>query len=243
MIGNLRGKVALVTGGAVRIGRAICEALAGEGCDVVVHYRESKREAEEVCGACERRSVRAWSVKADLSDESDCLRLIPAAIKRAGRLDILVNSAAVFHKDKLGDVTADKLLEEFWPDLFAPMLLTKAFAAASKKGRIVNILDRRITGHDTSCVPYLLSKKALAEFMKLAALELAPGFTVNGVAPGPILPPPGKGGSYLRKHAGDVPLDKLFKPEDIAAAVLYLVKNDNLTGQIIYVDGGQHLNG
>ncbi len=243
MIGKLHGKVAVVTGGAVRIGRAICESLAGAGCDVVVHYRGSAREAEEARGVCERHGVRAWSVQADLSAEAGCQRLIDEAHRQAGRVDILVNSAAVFHKDPLREVTGDKLLAEFWPNLFAPILLTRAFAARCAKGSIVNILDRRITSHDTTCAPYLLTKKALAEFTKLAALDLAPGITVNGVAPGPILPPPGKGADYLREHAGPVPLDKTFTPQDIADAVVFLVGNENLTGQILYVDGGQHLMG
>ena len=234
MIGKLNGKVAVVTGGAVRIGRAICEALAREGAKVVVHYRDSEEPAAELCAAIGARRVRA-----DLSTEEGCTRLM----KDAGKLDILVNSAAVFHKDPLRGVTADKLLAEFWPNLFAPILLTRAFAEQTRNGSIVNILDRRIAGLDTTCVPYLLAKKALADFTKLAALELAPGITVNGVAPGPILPPPGHGADYLRDHAGPVPLDKTFAPQDIADAVLFLVGNDNLTGQILYVDGGQHLLG
>ena len=232
-----------MTGGAVRIGRAICESLAATGADVVVHYRESEQQAVDTCDALGKLGVKAYKVRADLSDESDCAGLVPAALAAAGRIDILVNSAAVFHKDPIREVTGEKLLAEFWPNLFAPILLTRAFAAACKKGSIVNILDRRIAGHDTTCVPYLLAKKALAEFTKLAALDLAPGIRVNGVAPGPILPPPGKGADYLREHAGPVPLDKTFTPQDIADAVHYLVNNENITGQILFIDGGQHLLG
>ena len=243
MIGNLKGRVAVVTGGAVRIGRAICETLAAAGADVVVHYGKSAREAAETCAALEVRGVKAFAVQADLASEAGCRRLVDEAFRGAGRLDVLVNSAAVFHKDSLRDTCADNLLAEFWPNLFAPIILTRAFAARCEKGSIINILDRRIAGHDTTCVPYLLSKKGLAEFTKLAALELVPGIRVNGVAPGPILPPPGKGADYLREHAGPVPLDKTFTPQDIADAVLFLAGNENLTGQILYVDGGQHLLG
>ena len=160
-----------------------------------------------------------------------------------GHLDILVSNAAVFHKDSLRNVSGKKLLDEFWPNLFAPILLIRAFASRVEKGKIVNLLDRRIAGLDVSSVPYLLTKKALAELTRLAALELAPGITVNGIAPGPVLPPPGKGKSYLRDHAGSVPLNKRITPEDIADAVIFLLKNDAITGQILFVDGGQNLLG
>jgi NAD(P)-dependent dehydrogenase (short-subunit alcohol dehydrogenase family) len=234
---ELRGKTALVTGGAVRIGAEICLALAREGANVAVHYRSSAAEAEALCKKLAATGVKARSYRADLSDPTDLAKLVSSA----GAVDILVNSAAVFHKDRIADVSAEKLLAEFWPNLFAPILLTRAFAAQGRRGAIVNILDRRITGHDTSCVPYLLAKKALAEFTALAALELAPRVTVNAVAPGPILPPPGKGGRYLKEKGGKVPLDVRFEPKDIAGAVLYLLKQDKMTGQVLFVDGGQHL--
>ena len=234
---ELRGKMALVTGGAVRIGRAICEALAREGANVIVHYGTSEREAGELCEELRAKGVTAKAVRADLADPADLQRLLPAA----GPVDVLVNSAAVFHKDRIGDVTAEKLLGEFWPNLFAPMLLTRAFADQGRPGAVVNILDRRITSHDTSCVPYLLAKKGLAEFTALAALEFAPGITVNAVAPGPILPPPGKDSSYIKEQGGVVPLGVTFEPKDVADAVVFLLKQDKVTGQVLFVDGGQHL--
>ena len=231
---SLNGKTALVTGGAVRIGAAICRALAAEGARVVIHYRSSKEEALALA-----KEVGGKAVQSDLDSEASCERVI----SRAGRLDILVNNAAVFHKDSLKAVTARKLADEFWPNLFAPILLTRAFAARAKKGAVVNLLDRRITSLDGSCVPYVLSKKSLAEFTKVAALELAPRIRVNAVAPGAVLPPPGKGKSYLKDHAGPIPLGRLVKPEEIAAAVVFLVKSESVTGQIVFVDGGQGMLG
>jgi pteridine reductase len=159
----------------------------------------------------------------------------------AGQLDILINNAAVFHKDGLLATTEAKLLGEFWPNLFAPLLLMRAFARHSGGGKIINLLDRRIAGHDTECVSYVLAKKALAELTALAALELAPRFTVNGVAPGAVLPPPGKGADYLHDQAGPVPLQRIITPQAVAQAVLTLLGNDAITGQILFVDGGQHL--
>lgn len=243
MAKDFEGQVAIVTGGAVRIGRAIGRALAGAGCGVVVHYRSSAREAADAVREFHSLGVPAWRVRAELSREAGCRALMRSARDVAGRLDILVNSAAVFHKDALKDVSEAKLLVEFRANLFAPVLLTRYFAAAARRGRIVNVLDRRIASHDPTCIPYLLSKKALAAFTEVAALALAPRFTVNGVAPGPILPPPGKGRSYLKDQAGPVPLGGTFTPDDVAASVLMLLRSPRVTGQIVYVDGGQHLLG
>ena len=238
---ELYGKTALVTGGAVRIGRAICEALAASGVNVVIHYWQSRSAAEALRARLRKSGVRAWLVKAELQSEDACVGLISDAVKAAGRFEILVNNAAVFHKDSLRFTTAEKLLAEFWPNLFAPLLLMRAFVERCGTGRIVNLLDRRIAGRDTSCVPYLLSKKALAALTGLAALELAPQFTVNGVAPGAILPPPGRGAAYLRDAAGPAPLQRACTPAEVAAAVVGLLQQDAVTGQIVYVDGGQHL--
>ena len=231
----------MVTGGAVRIGRAICETLADAGVHVVVHYRQSADEAAALCADLERRGVRAWALAADLTTEAACNSLVQRAAAAAGRLDILINNAAVFHKDSLRTTTEAGLLAEFWPNLFAPLLLMRALAQQNAGGKIVNLLDRRIAGHDVECVPYVLAKKALAELTQLAARELAPRFTVNGVAPGAILPPPGKGTDYLFDHAGPVPLQKQVTPAEVAAAVLALLQNDAITGQVLFADGGQHL--
>jgi NAD(P)-dependent dehydrogenase (short-subunit alcohol dehydrogenase family) len=240
---NIKGKAALVTGGAVRIGRAVCRRLAAEGADVVIHYRRSGEDADALRRELEDGGVRAHTVQADLTAETACAHLIRDAADRAGRLDILVNSAAVFNKDTLRETTAEKLLDEFWPNLFAPILLIKAFAARGGPGKVVNFLDRRITADDTGCVPYLLSKKGLAAVTRLAALEWAPSVAVNAVAPGAILPPPGESMQYLQERAGPVPLRRQCTEEEIADAVLFLLRNDALTGQVVYVDGGQHLLG
>lgn len=239
----LQGKVALVTGGAQRIGRAICEALVAQGCGVVVHYRASARAAAELVLSARLAGVPAHRVPADLSTEEGCRELVREARRRAGRLDILVNNAAIFTKDRLERVTEDALQREFRTNLFAPILLTRYFAEATRRGHVVNLLDRRITGHDASCLPYLLTKKALAAFTESAALALAPRITVNAVAPGPILPPPGKGAAYLKDRAGRVPLRVRFGPADVAEAVLLLLRSRKTTGQILFVDGGQHLLG
>jgi NAD(P)-dependent dehydrogenase (short-subunit alcohol dehydrogenase family) len=227
---HLQGKRALVTGGAVRIGGAITKALQAEGVEVVVHYRNSKAEAE---------ALSRFTVQSNLESPAECSRLV----EQAGRLDILVNNASIFTKDTLESASFDRVQREFQVNLFAPLELCRTFAARAKEGAIINLLDRRIGCHDTSCVPYALSKKGLEELTRLAALEYAPFVRVNAVAPGPVLPPPGSSASDARELAGNIPLDVLPTPDEIAEAVVYLLKAGSVTGQVVFVDGGQHLLG
>ncbi|MBN1268303.1 MAG: SDR family oxidoreductase [Kiritimatiellae bacterium] len=250
---DLNGKKALVTGGAVRIGRAICLGLAEAGADVLVHCRVSKAEAEALAQEIGGRGGKAWVVQEDLSDDRACERLVTKARAHAGGLDILVNNAAMFRKDTLRTVTADAAAEQLWTNLLAPMMLMRLFAEGTSTGAIVNLLDSRIAGLDRTSVSYVLSKKGLAELTQLAALEFAPGIRVNGVAPGAVLPPvarstgdeppPGGGPDRVRELAGASPLERLCTPEEVAAAVVFVLRNDALTGQIVCVDAGQHLLG
>lgn len=229
---NLKGKRALVTGGAVRIGRAITEALQSEGADVIVHFRRSEKEAA---------ALSSRTIQADLGDSAQCEALLPRAADRFGPIDILINNAAVFHKSPLAESTQETVLNELQPNLFAPLALMRGFARQTQSGAVVNLLDRRVTTHDTSCVPYMLSKKGLEELTRLAALDLAPGITVNAVAPGAVLPPPAEEDNPAWEPAGSIPLDRRPAPADIADAVLYLVRSGIITGQTLFIDGGQHL--
>lgn len=238
---DIGGRIALVTGGAVRIGRAVCLRLAAEGATVVIHCNRSKDKGEALRAEIQDAGDRAYVITADLSRAPACEGLIEETVKTAGGLDILINNAAVFHKDALDEISQEVLMREWQVNLMAPILLAKTFITSAKSGKVVNLLDRRIFSHDPECIPYLLSKMALAEFTKSAALAAAPGFTVNGVAPGAILPPPGKGEEYLKDAAGEVPLKRQCTPEDVADAVIFCLRNDALTGAIIPVDGGQHL--
>ncbi len=226
----LKGKRALVTGGAVRIGRAITEALQAAGAEVVVHYRSSKAEAE---------ALSPFTVQAELQSLEDCSGLI----ERAGKLDILINNASIFTKDSLADSTPERVRREFNVNLFAPMELTRAFAAQAGQGAVINLLDRRIRCNDTTCVPYSITKKGMEELTKLAALEYAPDIRVNAVAPGAILPPSESSAESARELAGNIPLEELPTAGDIAEAVLFLLHSEFITGQVLYVDGGQHLLG
>jgi NAD(P)-dependent dehydrogenase (short-subunit alcohol dehydrogenase family) len=226
----MKGKRALVTGGAVRIGRAIVEALQAAGAEVVVHYGRSKAEAE---------ALSPFTVQADLASPAECSRMIDDA----GPIDLLINNASLFTKDTLAEASNDRVLREFQVNLFAPMELTRCFAKQAGQGAVVNLLDRRIRAHDATCLPYSMAKKGLEELTKLSALALAPNIRVNAVAPGPILPAPGDSGEHFVERAGKVPLALFPTPEHIAEAALFLLRADWCTGQVIYVDGGQHLLG
>ena len=236
-------KTVLVTGGAVRIGKAICEALAEAGYNVVIHCNRSEKAAVLLAEQLEKRGVKAWAVGQDLWDEVSCEELIDAAFYVAGRVDALVNNAAIFHRVTLAETTEEELTQEFTVNCFVPAMLTRSFARRARRGCVVNMLDRRVQSNDTDCMAYSLSKKALASFTEEAALALAPGIRVNAVAPGAILPPPGSKGKRIRDLAGRIPLQRQVTPRDVAGAVVTLLSMESVTGQILFVDGGQHLLG
>ena len=227
---NFKGKRVLVTGGAKRIGRAFTEAFLSTGAEVVVHYKKSRSEAE---------ALSPYTICADLAD-SDA---VGHMLDQAGPIDILVNNASLFTRDRLRDATAERTYREMQVNLLAPLDLIRQFANQSKSGAVLNLLDRRIKAHDVSCVPYSLSKVALAELTLLAALELAPHIRVNGVAPGPILPAPETSEEVFNERKGSIPMERIPAVQDVVNAGFFLLKNPSVTGQIIYVDGGQHMLG
>ena len=248
---NLNGKTALVTGGARRIGAALCEALAAEGCRVVIHYNRAERPAAALAARLRRAGAQVWTVAGDFRTGDyrtgdyrmprSADHVVRRAVAVAGKLDLLINNAAIFDKQRLLRVTAKELRAEWEVNLLAPLLLMQAFARCARRGRIVNLLDCRIASHRPDAVAYSLAKKSLADLTRLAALELAPGITVNGVAPGPVLAADAAGAT--RESAGPLPLKIRPAVQGVVDAVLFLLKSDAITGQIIFVDSGRHLKG
>ena len=242
MPGAFGGQLALVTGAGRRLGRAIAEGLACEGCDVVIHYRSSYQDAEETAKLVRRRGSRSWTIQADLEDLSAAEGLMQRAVETAGQpVDILVNSASIFENSRLTEFSTENLERNIRVHAVAPLLLARALAAQSRPAQIVNMLDTRIVDYDKLHAAYHISKRMLFTLTRMLARELAPNVRVNGVAPGLILPPDGKDESYLQRLARDIPLQRHGCADDIVRAVLFLLQSDFITGQVIFVDGGQHM--
>ncbi len=237
-----QGKTAIVTGAARRIGRAISIALGAAGANLVIHDHESLHgECENLCDELEQFGVKSWIVSADFEKRDDYGSLIERALKAAGDLDILVNSAAVFSGDTLRDADFSNLTRHMQINAWAPLILSRDFARLTAKGQIINLLDTRISGYDWGHVSYILSKHALHVLTKMTAVEFAPAISVNAVAPGLILPPLGKDVAYLEELARTVPLKRHGSTRDVVDAVLFLLRSDFVTGQVVCVDGGRHL--
>jgi len=237
----LGGMTALVTGAAKRIGRQIALALASEGVNIVVHFRRAREEAAELCARLAGLGVMSWAVEADFDKPEDTETLITRVFDTAGPVDFLINSASVFTPGTLADLDFDDLVQSLRVNAWAPYVLSRDFGRMVNRGKIVNLLDTRIAGYDPAHVGYILSKHMLHLLTRMLAVELAPRVTVNAVAPGLILPPAGKDERYLDQLASSIPLKRHGDADDIAEAVLYLLRAGFVTGQVIYIDGGRHL--
>lgn len=236
-----RKPVVLITGGAQRIGKHIALHLAGQGFRIALHYNASADAAEKIAREICRKKGICKIFPADLSYPRQTRDLIPTVLKEFAGIDLLINNASIFERSNLKN-GAVEMLDRHWAiNLRAPYILSSEFFRRCKQGQIINILDTHVVKNNVSHVAYLLSKKALYELTKLAAVELAPDIRVNGIAPGLILPPAGQRNDYLDRLAQEVPLRRKGSPEKITQTIDFLLSNDYLTGQIIFVDGGEHL--
>jgi pteridine reductase len=240
---ELKGKNALITGGAKRIGSAIASRLASSGMNVVLHYNSSEAEARASVLALSKAGVKAWEVRGELSSLEAASDIFRRALDNAGPIDLLVNNASIFKEDSIRDFDEEQFGMHISINSLAPLALAREFAKQKRPGSIVNILDARITDYDSSHASYHLSKRMLADITAMLAIELAPLVRVNGVAPGLILPPPGKDEAYIESRKRTNLLQSRGTPEDIADAILFLATSEFITGQVIYVDGGRHLKG
>jgi NAD(P)-dependent dehydrogenase (short-subunit alcohol dehydrogenase family) len=238
---TVRGRTALVTGAAVRVGHEIALALADEGANVVVHYRNSKEEAESFARELADRGVKSWTVRADFEKPEEYTSLIRRTLDLAGSLDVLVNNASIFPRNTLQDVDFPSVVRNMEVNAWVPFELSREFARLAGRGDVVNLLDARIFQYDWSHVAYILSKHMLAVLTEMTALEFAPDIRVNAVAPALILPSAGMSEEAFRQLARTVPLQRDGSPEDIARAVVYLLRAGFLTGMTINVDAVLHL--
>lgn len=241
---DLSGRVALVTGAGVRVGRALALALAEHGADVVVHYNTSAGPAEEVVEQIRGMGRRAVALGADLRKVAEATALVERAVQALGQVDILVNSASVFGRADLFATTEAIWNEHIDVNLRAPFFLSQAFArqVGERQGcQIINITDWRARRPGKAYAAYILTKAALETLTGVLALTLAPQVRVNAIAPGAILAPVHGDGEYFRVLAQRLPLRRTGSPEVVVQAMLYLLSADFVTGETVTVDGGEHL--
>ena len=242
---NPAGQIALVTGGAVRLGRAIALALAEAGADIALHYNTSEAEAKQTAADIEALGRRVALVQGDLNDAvATAERVVSQTAEALGVPKILVNSASIFEPPTLletDEATYDRHLSI---NLKAPFFLMQQFAKHVPTGEaasIVNLIDWRAELPTGTHTAYTVAKSGLLGLTKSAAKELAPTIQVNAVAPGPVLPPVGRDANYLREVAKRVPLGRPGSPKAVSDAVLFLVRSDFCTGEMVHVTGGQEL--
>ena len=243
-INTLKDKKILITGSLKRLGREIVLSLASEGAIIAGHYRNgSDSELSDLKDEVIELGGQISFYRAELDKEADCLSLMNDVYSDLKNLDMVVNSASIFPQGTVNTMTYNELEENIKINTWAPFVISRLFYEKSKGGAIVNIIDTKVRDYDLSHVPYYLSKRMLADMTHLTALEFAPEFRVNGIAPGLILPPDGEDQKYLEELKSSLPLKSYGDKKQISDAVKFLLKNNFITGQVIYVDGGAHLKG
>ena len=245
---------ALVTGAGKRLGRAMALYLAGRGHDVAVHYATSAAEAEAVAAEIRAMGRKAVTVQADLLDEAQVETLVPRAAQGlGGPLSVLVNNASIFEYDRMGTLTRASWDRHIESNLRAPMVLTQAFAAQADPAGVdpggepiatalvINMIDQRVHKLTPEFMSYTIAKMGLWAFTRTAAQALAPGVRVNAIGPGPTLQGGRQSDAHFARQRAATVLGRGANPADITAALGYFLDAPAVTGQLLCVDGGQHL--
>jgi len=235
--------VALITGGARRIGRSFAQHLAAKGWNIAIHYNRSETDAvalvSELSGQYANQGF--FMVKADLADEEEVATLFPQVIVKMGAPDLLINNASLFEPGNIAATSSSFMEQTLQVNFKAPFQLMRDFQRLCGKGNIVNLTDTRITTNHSVYAAYTLSKKMLWEATKMAALEFGPDIRVNAIAPGLTLPPEEKNMAYLEELAKKIPMKRPGGVDPLLKALDYILVNDYLTGQMLFCDGGENL--
>ncbi|MCU4176689.1 SDR family oxidoreductase [Carboxylicivirga sp. N1Y90] len=236
-------KRAFITGGAKRIGKGIVEFLASEGWSVVIHVNKSVDAAKELVAELNLRfpNQEFNMVSCDLVNWKESADFFEDIINSFGPVDLLINNASRYDSGAISEATTIHLEEMQAIHYFSPYMMGKVFKNRMKQGQIINILDASICSNATSYSAYLLAKKNMGDFTKMAALQWAPNFRVNAIAPGPVLPANSPDSSTFESAVQATPLQREVSLEDLCTALTYLINANSVTGQILFVDSGQHL--
>ncbi len=237
---------ALITGGAKRVGREIALNLAKNGYDIAIHYKNSVKEAESLAKKIRKNyQVKCEIFFGDLFDLNQTKKLAKEVLTKFPHCNLLVNNASIFNESKFLTASDSEMVNNLNTHLISPLILSKEFAKNVlekniKNAQIINLIDKNIARFDTNYFFYLFSKKTLAEFTKMLSLELAPQIRVNGIAPGIVSDPIDN--SNLRIFFKKIPLQRRGETENIIQTVEFLLTNNFVTGQILFIDGGASLN-
>jgi NAD(P)-dependent dehydrogenase (short-subunit alcohol dehydrogenase family) len=244
---ELKGTTAIITGSSGRLGGAIAKALATAGCNCICHYNGNKQKAEELVEQIKKLGVKALAVEADLVEPEQIEDLFEKVLE-FGTPQVLINSAAVFSRQSLMDVTFEEAQKVLSLNLIAPILMSRAFAkiidanfgkAESVIGKIINIADVGGIRPWAGSVLYCSSKAGLIGATKALAKELAPRICVNSIAPGVVTWPSDFDESEKKRQLSFVPVKRIAEPSEVTEAIIFLLRNDYITGQVLNVDGGR----
>jgi NAD(P)-dependent dehydrogenase (short-subunit alcohol dehydrogenase family) len=236
--------VALVTGGAKRIGRAIALDLATHGWSVAVHFHHSADDAASVVTEISEAGGKAAALGADLAEPRDTEDLIKGATAALGPVTTLVNNASAFERDSIDDFSTELWDAHLDINLRAPAILTKAFAGAlpdGHDGNIINLIDQRVWNLTGEFLSYSVSKVGLWGLTQMSAIALAPRIRVNGIGPGPVLPSSRQSAADFARQSAATPMGRSTAPQEICDAVRYILGAPSMTGQMIALDGGAHM--
>ena len=234
----------IITGAATRMGAAIARSLSGPGVEIVIHYNNSKKNAEKLKKELIKNKTKAYLVKGDLSKEQDLKNIIKFAKLKLKYFNCLINNASIFENDNLKNFSSKSWSKHLDINLKAPAYLIKEFAkhAKGKNKNIINIIDQRVFKLTPFFFSYTLSKTALYTLTKTSAMSLSPEIRVNGIAPGPTIKNKRQTDKHFKKQYLATPLKHQVYIKDICSAVDFFVKNSSITGQVIAIDSGQSLN-
>ncbi len=240
---SLKGLNALITGSAKRLGRDIAVRLAKEGVNLALHYNTSEKEVNELLTDLQEYSIETVSIKKDLNETNAGKQLFNMAVEKLKTIDILINNASIFPERNIKTFSYEDLISSINIHGWAPLQLARCLHQQDREGVIINFLDSRLWDYDAHQASYYIGKQLLRVITRMLAIELAPKIRVNAIAPGLILPPPNETEEYLKRLSKTNPLQTYGNVNDVVEAVIFLLKSNFITGQVIFVDGGRFLLG